>query len=89
MARQPTLAAALGLAGDLWIKDETVNVSGSHKGRHLMGAMLYLRVLERSGLALGKALRGTAPGDCLLRQRWARRGGDRLRRRLAARRLHP
>ena len=58
MARQPTLAAALGLAGDLWIKDETRNVSGSHKGRHLMGAMLYLRVLERSGLALGKALRG-------------------------------
>jgi len=57
MARQPTLAAALGLAGDLWIKDETRNVSGSHKGRHLMGVMLYLRVLERSGLALGKDLR--------------------------------
>jgi threonine synthase len=57
MARQPTLAAALGLAGDLWIKDETRNVSGSHKGRHLMGVMLYLRVLEQSGLALGKDLR--------------------------------
>jgi threonine synthase len=57
MARQPTLAAALGLAGDLWIKDETRNVSGSHKGRHLMGVMLYLSVLERSGLALGKDLR--------------------------------
>jgi len=57
MARQPTLAAALGLAGDLWIKDETGNVSGSHKGRHLMGVALYLRVLERSGLALGKDLR--------------------------------
>ena len=42
MARQPALAAALGLAGDLWIKDETGNVSGSHKGRHLMGVMLYL-----------------------------------------------
>ncbi len=57
MARQPTLAAALGLSGDLWIKDETRNVSGSHKGRHLMGAMLYLSVLERSGLPLGKDLR--------------------------------
>ena len=57
MARQPALAAALGLAGDLWIKDETRNVSGSHKGRHLMGVTLYLRVLERSGLALGQDLR--------------------------------
>jgi threonine synthase len=58
MARQPALAAALGLAGDLWIKDETLNVSGSHKGRHLMGVTLYLRVLELSGLALGEGLRG-------------------------------
>jgi len=57
MARQPALAAALGLAGDLWIKDETGNVSGSHKGRHLAGVMLYLRVLEASGLALGRDLR--------------------------------
>jgi threonine synthase len=55
--RQPALAAALGLAGELWIKDETFNVSGSHKARHLMGAMLYLRVLEISGLALGDGLR--------------------------------
>jgi threonine synthase len=55
--RQPSLAAALGLAGDLWIKDETRNVSGSHKARHLMGAILYLRVLEISGLALGEGLR--------------------------------
>jgi threonine synthase len=57
MARQPALAAALGLVGDLWIKDETGNVSGSHKGRHLMGVTLYLSVLELSGLALGKDLR--------------------------------
>ena len=56
-ARQPRLATALGLAGDLWIKDETGNVSGSHKGRHLMGVTLYLRVLELSGVALGKDLR--------------------------------
>ena len=57
MARQPKLAASLGLVGDLWIKDETRNVSGSHKGRHLMGVILYLSVLERSGLTLGKDLR--------------------------------
>jgi threonine synthase len=57
MARQPALAAALGLAGDLWIKDETRNVSGSHKGRHLAGVMLYLNVLAASGLPLGQGLR--------------------------------
>ena len=55
--REPALAASLGLAGALWIKDETRNVSGSHKARHLMGVMLYLRVLEISGLALGADLR--------------------------------
>ncbi len=30
-----------------WIKDETGNVSGSHKARHLAGIMLYLQALER------------------------------------------
>jgi len=55
--RQPALAAVLGLAGPLWVKDETLNVSGSHKARHLMGVMLYLRVLEISRLPLGADLR--------------------------------
>jgi threonine synthase len=37
------LAAKLGTAaGRLWVKDETGNVSGSHKGRHLLGVLLYL-----------------------------------------------
>ena len=42
----------LGLApgGSLWIKDETENVSGTHKGRHLMGILLWLEVAERSRL---------------------------------------
>ena len=31
----------------LWIKDETNNVAGSHKARHLMGVMIWLRVAER------------------------------------------
>ena len=32
---------------DAWTKDETGNVSGTHKARHLMGTMLWLRVAER------------------------------------------
>ncbi len=57
MTRQPALAKALGLSRDLWVKDETGNVSGSHKARHLMGVMLYLRVLESAGLPAGQGLR--------------------------------
>jgi threonine synthase len=46
------LDAALGLTtpGGLWAKDETGNVSGSHKARHLFGVMLALRVDEEQGL---------------------------------------
>lgn len=42
-------AKALGehLGLEVWAKDETGNVSGSHKARHLMGIMLYLQVIER------------------------------------------
>jgi threonine synthase len=57
MTRQPALAKALGLRRDLWVKDETGNVSGSHKARHLMGVMLYLRVLESAGLPAARGLR--------------------------------
>ncbi|MDR3372598.1 MAG: pyridoxal-phosphate dependent enzyme [Ancalomicrobiaceae bacterium] len=56
MAERRSLAQALGLAGALWVKDETGNVSGSHKARHLMGVMLYLRVLEAAGLPAGEGL---------------------------------
>ncbi len=47
-ARAASLGARLGLAapGALWVKDETGNVSGSHKGRHLMGLALALEVAE-------------------------------------------
>jgi threonine synthase len=37
------------VGGGLWVKDETGNVSGSHKGRHLVGIMLHLLVAERLG----------------------------------------
>lgn len=57
MADRRALAEALGLPGSLWVKDETGNVSGSHKARHLMGVMLYLRVLEAAGLPAGENLR--------------------------------
>jgi threonine synthase len=47
--RAARLSASLGFeaGGGVWVKDETGNVAGSHKGRHLMGVMLYLQVLER------------------------------------------
>ncbi|MCA9662950.1 MAG: PLP-dependent lyase/thiolase, partial [Myxococcales bacterium] len=35
---------------DLWLKDETGNVGGSHKARHLMGLAIHLEVVERLGL---------------------------------------
>jgi threonine synthase len=57
MADQPALARAAGLRGALHAKDETGNVSGSHKARHLMGVMLYLQVLERAGLPAGDGVR--------------------------------
>ncbi len=44
-------------AGGVWIKDETGNVSGSHKGRHLVGAMLEMLVAEEVGGGRG----GQAP----------------------------
>jgi threonine synthase len=57
MADRRPLAAALGRAGGLWVKDETGNVAGSHKARHLMGVLLYLRVLEAAKLPAGEGLR--------------------------------
>ncbi len=47
------LSDALGLAssGGAWVKDETGNVSGSHKARHLMGLAIVGEVAIRLGLA--------------------------------------
>jgi threonine synthase len=51
-SRSPELSDALGFDrdGGVWVKDETGNVSGSHKGRHLMGVLIHLAVMERCGL---------------------------------------
>jgi threonine synthase len=47
----PGVAAALGMpTGAVWIKNETGNVAGSHKARHLFGLLLHLEVSERLGL---------------------------------------
>jgi threonine synthase len=52
-ARSEALSDALGFSrtGGVWVKDETANVAGSHKGRHLMGVLLHLELVERLGLA--------------------------------------
>jgi threonine synthase len=45
LVRHDALDAAVGAR--VWVKDETGNVSGSHKGRHLFGLMILIRVAER------------------------------------------
>lgn len=44
---QARLASAIDLDGaELWVKNETGNVSGSHKGRHLFGVALHLALTD-------------------------------------------
>jgi len=63
-ASWPALAAKLG-CGEIWVKDETPNVGGAHKARHLMGVMLYLLVDARRRGADGAAGRpGLAISSC-------------------------
>lgn len=47
--RSPGLSDALGV--EVWVKDETCNVAGSHKARHLFTILLQLQAAERLGLA--------------------------------------
>jgi threonine dehydratase len=63
--RADALSARLGFspAGGVWVKDETGNVSGSHKARHLMGLMVHLKVIERLG-ALPSPRRQLAIASC-------------------------
>lgn len=48
-APSEALSGAIGCS--VWVKDETGNVAGSHKSRHLMGLMVHLLVAELAGLA--------------------------------------
>jgi len=41
---------SLELHLDVWVKDETGNVAGSHKARHLVGILLHLRAAETLGM---------------------------------------
>ena len=50
--------------GGVWVKDETGNVSGSHKARHLFGVLLYLEAAERVGLADPSRRRDLAIASC-------------------------
>ncbi len=68
LARSEALSRRLGFAprGGVWVKDETANVAGSHKGRHLFGLALHLEVVERIGLTTRAASdrRGLAIASC-------------------------
>ena len=56
-APAPELAGAAGIGdAELWVKDETGNVSGSHKARHLFGVALAHRLGDS-----GDDGRGAAP----------------------------
>ncbi|MEO8694747.1 MAG: pyridoxal-phosphate dependent enzyme [Acidimicrobiales bacterium] len=50
LTKEPALGAAIGLASArLWVKDDTHNVAGSHKGRHLFGLMLHYALADDDG----------------------------------------
>ncbi|MFM9133559.1 MAG: PLP-dependent lyase/thiolase [Actinomycetota bacterium] len=53
LAREDRLSDALGFApeGGIWVKDETHNVGGSHKARHLFTEMVHLLMSEAAGTA--------------------------------------
>jgi threonine synthase len=83
-ARSPELSQALAFSepGGVWVKDETPNVSGSHKGRHLMGVLIHLAVMEQTGLLDPARRRELAIASCgnaaLAAAVVARAGGWRL-----------
>jgi len=70
--------------GGVWIKDETCNVSGSHKARHLFGLLVHLAMVEEMGLIEdGSEIPDLAIASCgnaaLAAAVVAKAGGRRLR----------
>ena len=61
--RSDPLSDALGFQpdGGVWVKDETRNVAGSHKARHLFGILLHLVTAERVGVAPWSAVSARPP----------------------------
>jgi len=55
---------AFSATGGVWIKNETGNVSGSHKGRHLMGVLIHLAAMQRCGLLPPGNRRDLAIASC-------------------------
>ena len=53
LTRSQELSDALGFdeRGGVWVKDDTGNVAGSHKARHLFTIALHLLTAEQQGLA--------------------------------------
>lgn len=51
--RADALSDELGFVADggVWVKDETHNVGGSHKARHLLPILIHLLAAEESGVA--------------------------------------
>jgi len=78
---QSALSERLGFSpgGGVWVKDETGNVSGSHKARHLMGLAIHLEVVDRFGLASarGRRLAIASCGNAALAAAVVARAADR------------
>lgn len=53
LARSDELSEALGFSttGGIWVKDETGNVGGSHKARHLFTELLHVLMVQAAGRA--------------------------------------
>ena len=53
LQRADALSDSLGFSavGGIWVKDETHNVAGSHKARHLVTEMIHLLMAEEAGRA--------------------------------------
>ena len=49
----PRLAGLLDTGASVWVKDETGNVAGSHKARHMFGLLVHLEVVRLLGLSEG------------------------------------
>ena len=65
-SRANDLSTALGFSahGGVWLKDETNNVSGSHKGRFLMSILLVLLAEEHAGRRDAAARQPLAIASC-------------------------
>jgi threonine dehydratase len=48
------LGERLGAGASVWVKDETGNVAGSHKARHMFGLLVHLEVVRMLGMTEGE-----------------------------------